>query len=147
MAPKPVTPGKKAAKRILFLTGDDYPGHKWRLTTPALRGVLEKDKRFEVRVIEDPEAALRHAESLASYHIPLAVGLASGPVLRFQRGDVAGFEALMERYRHRAYGMALGYVGNHDDAMDTVQKVFLRIHRSLVRFRAATENRPHSGMV
>ena len=57
-------------------------------------------------------------------------------ILRFQRGDVAGFEALMDRYRHRAYGLALGYVGNHDDAMDTVQKAFIRIHRSLDRFRA-----------
>jgi RNA polymerase sigma-70 factor (ECF subfamily) len=57
-------------------------------------------------------------------------------ILRFQRGDAAGFEALMERYRHRAYGMALGYVGNHDDAMDAVQKAFIRIHRSLGRFRA-----------
>lgn len=57
-------------------------------------------------------------------------------IRRFQSGDVAGFEALMTRYRNRAYGMALGYVGNHDDAMDTVQKVFIRIHRSLDRFRA-----------
>ena len=56
-------------------------------------------------------------------------------IRRFQRGEVAGFEALMVRYRQRAYGMAISYVGNHDDAMDTVQKVFIRIHRSLARFR------------
>ncbi len=42
----------------------------------------------------------------------------------------------MERYRQRAYGLALGFVGNHDDAMDAVQKSFIRIHRSLDRFRA-----------
>lgn len=56
-------------------------------------------------------------------------------IVRFQDGDSAGFEALMERYRQRAYGIALGFVGNHDDAMDAVQKTFLRIHRSLGRFR------------
>ena len=56
-------------------------------------------------------------------------------IIRFQSGDAAGFEALMERYRHRAYGLALGFVGNHDDAMDAVQKSFIRIHRSLGRFR------------
>ncbi|HOX25554.1 MAG TPA: RNA polymerase sigma factor [Candidatus Krumholzibacteria bacterium] len=57
-------------------------------------------------------------------------------IARFQRGDAEGFEALMERYRQRAYGLALGFVGNHDDAMDAVQKSFIRIHRSLDRFRA-----------
>ncbi len=57
-------------------------------------------------------------------------------IIRVQAGDAAGFEALMERYRHRAYGLALGFVGSHDDAMDAVQKSFIRIHRSLGRFRA-----------
>lgn len=56
-------------------------------------------------------------------------------IIRFQRGDGEGFEALMERYRQRAYGLALGFCGNHDDAMDAVQKSFLRIHRTLERFR------------
>lgn len=56
-------------------------------------------------------------------------------IRRFLDGDVTGFEALVERYRHRAYGMALGLVGNHDDAMDAAQKAFIRIHRSLPRFR------------
>ncbi len=75
--------------------------------------------RSDAAEISDPAAAQDHED-----------------ILRFQGGDVAGFEALMNRYRHRAYGVALGYVGNHDDAMDTVQKVFIRIHRSLDRFRA-----------
>ncbi len=57
-------------------------------------------------------------------------------IARFQGGDVSGFEAIMERYRQRAYSVALGLVGNHDDAMDAAQKSFLRIHRSLSRFRA-----------
>ncbi len=56
-------------------------------------------------------------------------------ILRFQGGDTGGFEALMTRYRHRAYALAMGFVGNHDDAMDTVQKSFISIHRSLDRFR------------
>ncbi len=56
-------------------------------------------------------------------------------IIRFQDGDGEGFAALMERYRQRAYGLALGFCGNHDDAMDAVQKSFIRIHRSLGRFR------------
>ena len=54
---------------------------------------------------------------------------------RFLAGDTDGFEHLMNRYRQPAYGIALGLTGNHDDAMDAVQKSFLRIHRSLRRFR------------
>lgn len=56
-------------------------------------------------------------------------------IARFLEGDLRGFEALMERYRRQAYGIALGLCGNHDDAMDAVQKAFIRIHRSLGRFR------------
>ncbi len=50
-------------------------------------------------------------------------------------GDNEGFTALMNRYRDRAYGVALGLTGNHDDAMDAIQKAFIRIHRTLDRFR------------
>ena len=57
-------------------------------------------------------------------------------IIRFQDGDGEGFERLMERYRHRAYGLALGFVGSHDDAMDAAQKSFIRIHRALERFRS-----------
>lgn len=56
-------------------------------------------------------------------------------VARFLDGDVSGFEALMLRHRRQAYAIALGLCGNHDDAMDAAQKAFIRIHRSLPRFR------------
>ncbi len=41
----------------------------------------------------------------------------------------------MNRYRQRAYGIALSVTGDHDVAMDAVQKAFLRIYKSLQRFR------------
>lgn len=56
-------------------------------------------------------------------------------ISRCLTGDDEGFTALMNRYRDRAYGVALGLTGNHDDAMDAVQKSFIRVHRSLARFR------------
>ena len=56
-------------------------------------------------------------------------------IVRFLEGDGEGFEMLMNRYRQRAYGIALGLTGNHDDAMDAMQKAFIRVHRSLCRFR------------
>ena len=56
-------------------------------------------------------------------------------IARFLTGETKGFEDLMTRYRNRAYGVALSLTGNHDDAMDAMQKSFIRVHRSLGRFR------------
>jgi len=42
--------------RVLLVTGQDWPGHLWRETAPALRQLLEEDKRFAVRIVEDPHA-------------------------------------------------------------------------------------------
>ena len=41
----------------------------------------------------------------------------------------------MNRYQNRAYGISLSITGDHDMAMDAVQKAFLRIHKSLRKFR------------
>jgi len=50
-AEDPATPA--AQKKILIVTGLDYPGHKWKLTTPVLRDAVAKDKRMSVTVTED----------------------------------------------------------------------------------------------
>jgi type 1 glutamine amidotransferase len=50
---------RKAAKRVLIVTGIDYPGHKWKLTTPVLRQALEDDPRLGVTVVEDFNALAR----------------------------------------------------------------------------------------
>jgi len=41
------------SKRILIMTGEDYPGHKWQETTPALKSMYALDPRFHVDVVED----------------------------------------------------------------------------------------------
>ena len=48
---------KKAdtVKKILIVTGIDYPGHKWKLTTPVLKKAIAKDKRLNVTVVQDPK--------------------------------------------------------------------------------------------
>ncbi|MFH1843984.1 MAG: sigma-70 family RNA polymerase sigma factor [bacterium] len=59
----------------------------------------------------------------------------SRDIARFLAGDRDSFGRLMRRYQQRAYSIALGLTGNHDDAMDAVQKAFIRIYRALPRFR------------
>ncbi len=41
-------------------------------------------------------------------------------------GDIKAFETLVKRYMKKAYNIALGMTGNHDDAMDISQNAFVK---------------------
>ncbi|MCX5771027.1 MAG: ThuA domain-containing protein, partial [Candidatus Hydrogenedentes bacterium] len=43
------------AKRVLLVTGQDYPGHKWQETAPVLAEAIRGDNRLEVVVTENPK--------------------------------------------------------------------------------------------
>lgn len=76
--------------------------------------------------------------------VTLESGLGSVPVamdaderawiVRCQRGDQAAFEPLVRRYMRRAAAFALGWAGNHEDALDLSQEAFARAFRSIRRF-------------
>lgn len=51
-------------------------------------------------------------------------------VLRAQAGDRRAFGELVARYMQRAYYVALGLVGSHDDALDLSQEAFVRAYRA-----------------
>lgn len=51
-----------------------------------------------------------------------------------QQGDMCAFEALVERHRKKAFYLALGLVGNPDDAADVSQEAFIRVYRAARRF-------------
>jgi RNA polymerase sigma-70 factor, ECF subfamily len=55
-------------------------------------------------------------------------------VERAKGGDDGAFRLIFERYRRRAYALALGVVHNPDAALDVVQDAFLRAHRHLDGF-------------
>jgi RNA polymerase sigma-70 factor, ECF subfamily len=50
-------------------------------------------------------------------------------------GDASAFQALVERHRAMVYRVAYQFSGNHHDAEDIAQEVFIKIYRSLDRFR------------
>jgi len=56
-------------------------------------------------------------------------------VSRAAGGDSAAFQALVERHRSRVYRVAYQFAGNHADAEDIAQEVFIKVYRSLDRFR------------
>jgi RNA polymerase sigma-70 factor, ECF subfamily len=56
-------------------------------------------------------------------------------VSRAAGGDPTAFQALVERHRSMVYRVAYQFAGNHHDAEDIAQEVFLKVYRSLDRFR------------
>jgi len=69
---------------------------------------------------------------------PLAGTLGADPdaalSARFARGETRAFRRLVEKYKRRAYYVALGLVGSSDDAWDLSQEAFIRVWRSRKRF-------------
>lgn len=51
------------------------------------------------------------------------------------RGDATAFEGLVRRYDARVLRLALRIVGSEEEARDVYQEVFLKVFRSLGRFR------------
>ena len=45
--------GVGKTRRVLIVTGEDYPGHQWKQTAPILKELLAQDRRLVVVVTED----------------------------------------------------------------------------------------------
>jgi RNA polymerase sigma-70 factor (ECF subfamily) len=56
-------------------------------------------------------------------------------ISRAAGGDTSAFQALVERHRSMVYRAAYQFAGNHHDAEDIAQEVFIKVYRSLDRFR------------
>ncbi len=59
-------------------------------------------------------------------------------VEKAQKGDRAAFRKLVERHQRRAFAIAIGLVRDENDARDIVQEAFLRVYRSLDRFKGGS---------
>lgn len=51
-----------------------------------------------------------------------------------KNGDPHSFEQLVESYMGRGIQVAIGYLGNRDDALDMAQEACYRVYQSLDRF-------------
>jgi RNA polymerase sigma-70 factor, ECF subfamily len=52
-----------------------------------------------------------------------------------QRGEMSAFQELVEKYKQKVYYMALDMTGNHHDAEDLSQEVFMKVFVSIKDFR------------
>ena len=56
-------------------------------------------------------------------------------VAAFLAGRRDAFEVIVERHRRRVYLVCYRFVGNHEDASDLVQDVFVRAFKGLRNFK------------
>jgi RNA polymerase sigma-70 factor, ECF subfamily len=86
---------------------------------------------WTVRVVKPDQAASRHAAqpaSLAELDEPALVAACLA-------GQREAFDLIVERHRRTVYRLCYRFVGNHEDASDLAQDVFVRAYRGLQRFR------------
>lgn len=111
---------------------------------------LDKRRKSRKRGLAPPLRASSHlvasrlASSINRYHPTYVIFLTvdggrasadSDLVARAAAGDGAAFHALVERHRAMVYRLAYQFAGNHHDAEDIAQDVFIKVYRSLDRFR------------
>jgi RNA polymerase sigma-70 factor (ECF subfamily) len=56
-------------------------------------------------------------------------------VQRARNGEIGAFRELVELYKKKIYYLSLDLTGNHHDAEDLSQEVFIKAYRSLKNFR------------
>jgi RNA polymerase sigma-70 factor (ECF subfamily) len=56
-------------------------------------------------------------------------------IMEARTGNAGAFEELVCRYDRKVINIAMSFTGDSDQAKDIYQEVFLRVHRSLDRFR------------
>ena len=76
-------------------------------------------------VSSEPERERRPVRDLA----------AAAVVARAQTGDFLAFEELVRRFRNDVFRLAYYFVRDREEAWDLSQEVFIKVHRSLGRFR------------
>ena len=54
-------------------------------------------------------------------------------------GDTSAFDEIVHRYKDRIYNVVYRFVGNHEDAQDIAQEVFVRAYRGVDCFRGSAQ--------
>ena len=102
----------------------------WTLPASPLQGVGGSGRALSGRRIEEP-ASHRPMASDA----PLADLDERALVAACLENRAGAFDLIVERHRRAVYQLCYRFVGNHEDASDLSQDVFLRAYRGMRTFR------------
>jgi RNA polymerase sigma-70 factor (ECF subfamily) len=62
-----------------------------------------------------------------------------GLVEECRKGDVSAFDEVVRRYKDRIYNVVYRFLGNHEDALDVSQEVFVRAYRGIRDFKGKAQ--------
>ena len=110
-------------------------GRVLRLTATAKGQALLKRCRARVQEVEGRIAGLGTgtAPDAAIEHVALDVEAAL--VERCAAGDETAYAELVSEHQRMVVQLAMNLLGDHDEALDLSQEVFLRVFRTLPQFR------------
>ena len=91
----------------------------------------EADKRVTDQTDAEPVASTELAELSESALVAACLA-----------GRAGAFDLVVERHRRPVYQLCYRFVGNHEDASDLSQDVFLRAYRGLGKFRGSPRSQP-----
>ena len=59
----------------------------------------------------------------------------SALIRAFQAGDSGVFDELVHRHKDRVFNLCYRFLGDHQEANDSAQEIFIKVYRSLKKFR------------
>lgn len=89
----------------------------------------------------EPVAHSPDEQSGRSQGAPADAEVDAALVERFRSGDRRAFDEIVQRHQQSIYYLALRYLKNDADAADATQKTFVRVFKSIDRFRGAASFR------
>ena len=102
-----------ATRVLLFNAPASGSTPRWAVTDPRFEH-FENDERFDPAWAEADDHAL---------------------IQECRAGKVAAFDVLVERHQRNVYQLCYRFAGNHEDASDLAQDVFIRAYRALHGFK------------
>lgn len=60
-------------------------------------------------------------------------------IVRSQDGDLTAFQQLVEQYQGYAFTLAFRFLGDEDEANDTVQETFIRVWKHIAKFNFSSK--------
>lgn len=103
----------------------------WALPVPALRTKSTKSTKSTASTKSSGEPAPIDLDQLADLDEAQLVAACL-------EGRPGAFDLIVERHRRSVYQVCYRFVGNHEDASDLSQDVFLRAYRGLRNFRGGS---------
>jgi RNA polymerase sigma-70 factor (ECF subfamily) len=112
------------------------PSLAWTMTRAWSTGSTGSTESTRSTAADPADARLRHSTVASTTTEPALAEMSEAALIEACLADRSGaFDLVVERHRRTVYQLCWRFVGNHEDASDLSQDIFLRAYRGLRSFR------------